>query len=341
LSERLASQLGQLSGWALLERQQEGADLLAERRFTVGALRALSRGQTTEAVGVDWAALQRDADRVMPGAVYLLAVLSDDLVATDADLWLWPAAPGPPVPDRWRIGLAAPDALQPLLTAFARPLRLARPSLGGVLFDSLAAAGPVVADATPGGPLASAGISAGDELLALDGVALSSVGDLQGRIVALAPGQTVRLRVGGRGTAREADVVLAESPVTLEIHRQDLVYAAVAATLARARSQQPAPPAWLLALDQAVLSMHTRQWDEAVRALRTVEAPPRSGLGRGAVDYLLGVSLAAAGPAYRSAALEALQRAAGDPEARLLSDDGPWVAPRARARLAALGLAAP
>ena len=42
-------------------------------------------------------------------------------------------------------------------------------------------------------------------------------------------------------------------------------------------------------------------------------------------------------PSRRSNAIDAFTRAAADPDARLFHNDGPWVAPRARARLTELG----
>jgi hypothetical protein len=52
---------------------------------------------------------------------------------------------------------------------------------------------------------------------------------------------------------------------------------------------------------------------------------------------LLGIALTALGPSYRDAAVQAFERAAAEPQARLFHNDGPYVAPRAAARLAALG----
>ena len=51
----------------------------------------------------DWVAVQASLDAALAGSIYLLAVLSDDLYATRADLWLWAAVPGPARPVRRRI----------------------------------------------------------------------------------------------------------------------------------------------------------------------------------------------------------------------------------------------
>ena len=47
----------------------------------------------------------------MPGSVYVLGVLSDDLLATEASLWIWPAAPGPAQPELRIVRLDDDDAL--------------------------------------------------------------------------------------------------------------------------------------------------------------------------------------------------------------------------------------
>jgi hypothetical protein len=51
------------------------------------------------------------------------------------------------------------------------------------------------------------------------------------------------------------------------------------------------------------------------------------------VDYLMGLALASAGGDYAAQAKDFLARAAADDEARLYHADGPFIAPRARARL--------
>jgi hypothetical protein len=84
--------------------------------------------------------------------------------------------------------------------------------------------------------------------------------------------------------------------------------------------------------------IHAGAWEDAVRTLRSIEdAPAGAGLGQATVDYLLGIALTALGPSYRDAAVQAFERAAAEPQARLFHNDGPYVAPRAAARLAALG----
>jgi hypothetical protein len=80
----------------------------------------------------------------------------------------------------------------------------------------------------------------------------------------------------------------------------------------------------------------------AVRLLNRIDAASipgldRPGLGRGHLEYWLGLALTQAGARYAGDARDAFQRAASSAQGRLYSDDGPLVAPRARARLERLG----
>ena len=52
--------------------------------------------------------------------MYVVAVPNNDLVATHASLWIWPRAPGPAQPDRVRLPLGDPAALQDLKGSFSR-----------------------------------------------------------------------------------------------------------------------------------------------------------------------------------------------------------------------------
>jgi hypothetical protein len=92
-----------------------------------------------------------------------------------------------------------------------------------------------------------------------------------------------------------------------------------------------------VALNRAAVAVRLDQWETVVRILRGVEAPLGPGLGQAMVDYWLGTALLATDPVgYLAQARSMLERAAAVDGGRLVHDDGPQVAPRARARLAAL-----
>ena len=95
---------------------------------------------------------------------------------------------------------------------------------------------------------------------------------------------------------------------------------------------------WVIQLNQALILLRASEWEEAARRLRAIEAPQSShGVSQAAVDYWLGIALAAAGAQYQDDARALFDRAAGSPGARQLHHDGAFLAPRARARLTALG----
>ena len=84
--------------------------------------------------------------------------------------------------------------------------------------------------------------------------------------------------------------------------------------------------------------MQAGAWGQAVDTLRQVsDAPTGPGLGAAAVDYWYGVAASALGPGYYDIVRDAFSRTASVPGATLLHNDGPLVAPRARARLQLLG----
>ena len=114
------------------------------------------------------------------------------------------------------------------------------------------------------------------------------------------------------------------------------MYSVISASLAaELAAESTAAPSWVLNLNQAAVLMHAGAWEETVRTLRGIEdAPSGAGLGQATVEYWLGIALTALGPSYHDSAIQAFQRAAADPDARLYHNDGPWVGPRANARLA-------
>ena len=74
----------------------------------------------------------------------------------------------------------------------------------------------------------------------------------------------------------------------------------------------------------------------AEAVLRVARAPEGQRLGQAMTDYLMGLALAAAGGEYAATAKDFLGKAAADAEGRLYHADGPFVAPRAQARLRVL-----
>jgi hypothetical protein len=333
----LQSALESLEQWERLDRTQEAPAVLEQAKLNVNLLRQEARDDRP-ASGVDWASVQTLTDRETPGAIYVLGVLSDDLLASHVDVWIWPAAPAPPRPDRVRVPVDDAEAVSRLTAALSYPVTRARPWLGALLIDSEAAAAPVVAAVTAGGPAASVGIGLGDLIAALDGTPVFTAKQATDVLAARAPDSEIAVEVQSEGGTRTVQVRLGSSPTIIARDDPELVYAAVAARLANLRrdSQQTAP-GWALALNEAVVLLQGGAWERAVRLLRSIEAPEGPGLGQATVNYWMGIALREAGPSYVEGARDAFSRAASVPEGRLLHHDGPWVAPRARARLVELG----
>lgn len=325
-----------LERWAFIDRSESSEDLLARPEVSAVALRAAAEPSGGPPL-VNWRAVQQLLGRSAPGSVYLLAVLSDDLLAAHVDLWFLPAAPGPPQPDRRRIPTHRSELVQQAIADFDRPLELQRPWLGALLLDSPAAQAPVVAALTPRGPAATSGLELADEVVSVLGQPTTTTAALWKLIEAQRPGSSLSVTVRRRGAAHTLDLKLGTSPQVVPLDSQDLIYAAVSACLtALAADPFDGTPPWLIQLNQAAVYLHGRAWEDAVRVLRGVEAPPGEGLGQGAADYWLALALRALGPDYAQPARQALERAASQEAARLFHHDGPLVAPRARGRLAAL-----
>lgn len=335
LEGRLAAGLGSLAEWALVDRAAEASALVGNAAIDRFLLRRLA-AEPFGAEEPDWRALQSEVDRELAGSLYLLAVLSDDLFASQADLWLLASAPGPSRPARRRVSLESEGALGELAAQLDRPLRLTSAWLGARLIDSAAAGGPVVATVEEGGPAAAAGLQPGDRVTAVDGRPVARARDLSERLAGREEGASLELALVGDAGPREATVTLGATPLVLPLAGSGSLDPAVAARLSSLEADPAqADLAWLVQLNRGVLLMRGGEWESAVRALRGITAPAAGGIGQGTVDYLLGVALL---ETDRTQYLDNARRlfagvAAG---ARLHHNDGPLLAPRAQARLETL-----
>ncbi len=326
----LTAQLGAIDNWTVLDRTW-AAPVFESIQLTTDVLRAAAELPTG---APDWAEVQATMDREAPGTVYMLAVLNDDLLATYADLWIWTAAPGPPQPDRVRVGVESSADIAVLAGGFQTSALLAGTWLGALMVDVGDAT--VVISVTAGGPAESAGLRVGDRVVSIGGTVVAGAAAAGAIIDGATAGAALAVQVQ-RGAATEViEVTLGSSPRVISFSDRALVYSVISASLAAEASG--AAPSWVVQLNQAAVLMHAGVWDGAVRTLRGIEgAPSGPGVGESMVQYWLGIALTALGPGYRDSAAQAFQRAAAEPDARLFHNDGPWVAPRAVARLSELG----
>ncbi len=326
--------------YSVLDRGAEGTGLLAELGIDTNALRA----RTTARRELDWAAIQEQVQARLPAALYVAAVLNDDLVADAVDLWWWPAVPGPPSPDVRTLRIEnrrlEQGALQRLAAALDPELGRRTPRFGATLIDSRAGGLPIVATVEPGGPAAAAGLAPGMEVVTIAGEPASSTIQLTNAVQSAEPGEAIELVTRGEGGATVRSVEPAWGWALLDAFDPDLLPSAVAARLHQELERTGDIPRWLLELDLANLLLAGDDQAEVVRQLRTVEAPGRSGLGRDTVQYMLGLALTILAEEgrdeYRSRARAVFEALASSERGRLRSDAGPEIAPRARLHAEAL-----
>lgn len=336
LWENLQSMREKLDDWAFLDRSQAGLELVDGLGIDAPVLRSAAESGRILS-GVDWRELQTRASIMVPANVLILAVLSDDLMASEADLWFLPSPPGPPSPDYRRIRLTDPSSLAAVISDFDRPLELERTWFGALFLDSDAAEGPVVAAVDPGSGAAVGGVKIGDELISVSGNPVRRAAEAHALLGDAPKDTALDLEIKRSGVRQRLKVKLGTSPAVIPRNAPDLIYAAVAAELS-AENAGSTIPQWLKQLNLGVVFLNGGALEEALREFRTARGfPEGQGLGQAAADYWLGVALQSIGPDYYAEASAMFQRAASVPGGRLYHNDGPLIAPRARARLAELG----
>lgn len=332
--------LRQEGTYIVLDRERQGAQAFEGLGIDPSTL----RDRTAAKQNLDWSAVRARIQDDAPAALYLVAVLSDDLVADMVDLWWWSAAPGPSRPDVMTIEI--PDgriesaarrrlgrSLNPRLDVDRRT-----PLLGAVLIESLKGEALVVAAVDSNGPAAAAGLRPGMEIVEINGEAASSTLQVSEALAGLQPGGAIELAIDGA----EGRVALAVEPewgwAGLDVFAPDLMASVAAAHLIREIERPGDVPRWLLELDLAALLLDAGDASGAVRLLQTIGAPDRDGLGAAAVQYALGTAmsdLAVEGrDEYRQQARQLFRALASAAQGRIEADDGPSAAARARLRLA-------
>ena len=326
--------------YSVLGRGTEGVAALAEMGVDAETL----RDRETARRELDWSAIQEQVQARLPAALYFAAVLNDDLVADAVDLWWWPAVPGPARPDvrtlRIDSGRLEDGPLLSLAGALDPDLGRQTLRFGAVLIDSLTAGVPIVATVEPGGPADEAGLRPAMEVVAIDGTAASSTLQLTAALENLEPGGVVELEIQDRDTVFVLTVKPEWGWTGLDVFDPDLLPSAAAARLLQELERSGDIPRWLLEFNLATLLLAGGDAAEAIRSLRTIDAPGRSGLGRETVEYTVGLALLMLADEgrdeYLSRARAVFEALATAERGRLASDGGPRVAPRARLQADAL-----
>jgi hypothetical protein len=334
--------LNSLDEWLLLDHTNRGPETLREAGGTLEGLRALSTGQPMPDETFNWNAIQTAVDEQLPGSVYVLGVLSNDLVATHADIWAWLAAPSPSHGHNVRVPLNGTDTTLAITQALAPELVMERPWLGSLLIDSNAVDGAIVATVTPESPSADAGIQIGDVLVAINADEIRTVADAKRLLSNMSPNETVTLSINRNETLESLELVLGTSPILLSFNDDGVLHPVLIARLsALIAADTQSDTNWIIRLHRAEALLKTGATERAVQEFRAIQAGLPAEPQRAAVNYRLGVALETLGPTYLEAARQAFRRAANVADARLVHNDGPWGALRALVRLRELSEADP
>ncbi len=339
LDQSLRLALGGTDKWSLIDFSARAPRVLREAGVNAETLRAVEQEGAAGARSViDWSQVQTAVDAAVEGLVYVVAVPNNDLVATHASLWIWPRAPGPAQPDRQALPLGDSSALQALKASFSRGVRLHRPWVGALLIDTDGAPHPMVIDVSPASPAEAAGLQVGDLVAGVAGVPVTSRAAFDQRIAAAEIGEILELGVQSASGPGTVKLKLGSSPALLASRQADLLESVAYSELVLLAEKASAADAWIVELDQTLILLRANEWKNAARRLNAIRAPQTShGVGQATVHYLLGIALSGAGPDFREGARQSFEKAAQLEGARLFHNDGAFIAPRARARLTALG----
>jgi len=321
-NEPILRALTQVDGWNVLDRSSFAATIRAQDARQLG--------------GDPQPELRRRLGGVAPAGLFVIGAFDRDDQGI-VHLRFWAAGSALPAA-RVSIPQGDPEALRMALQALAQALPDVRSWHGLVLLDG--PLGPIVGAVTPDSPAAVAGFVTGDRLVTLDGGGATTTSAFSDWIVAAGPQHSVDVAVERRGQAINLRLDLDSSPqVASATDRATALnwWARAAAGIGAADGSQPI---WALHLQQVVLLIDGEQIDAAVEMLWDAAAPATDPFGQAAVDYWLGVALSMATDADLSAARNALNRAASVPGARLFHNDGPFIGPRARARIAQIAATA-
>ena len=321
--------------WAFLDRTDDAARILQRTGATEERLRAAAAEGADSSGALDWQRLQTTVSRELPGSIFVLAVLDDDELAASADLWVWPSAPGPAVAERVRVSLADIGALESVAASLSEAMTFQRSWTGMDLIVSGIAASPVVAGLALDGPAAAAGVRVGEQLVTVAGNNVATVAGAADWFATFPPGSIVALGLSGPDGERTVELRMDSTPIVVGTAEADRFYSVVwGMTAAAVGRLDAAVPSWLAELNQAAVLLHARDWEAAARLLAGIQAPEGAGVGEGLVQYWLGVALSETDDV--DGARAAFERSLDQPDARYLTNDGPFVAPMARARLFAL-----
>lgn len=319
----------------VVEAALERADgwFLLDRRDRLAGLGRLPEGEDDRR---GWTRLQRAASRLEPGAaLFVFATLPESGRVDRFTLWVLASEPGPAAPWALVAEMGAGDALAPLVEALGRPLPSGRAWLGATTIDTGLAEGARVLAVEPGSPAANGGLQPGDLLRSVDGNPIVRAAELLTLVAESAPFRALTLDLERQGERMALPVRLGASPL-VPADRDGLAPDPIvwAAAFTGLEDPEATLSGWVLAFHQGLALLRSGAHEAAADVLGRIRVSGDPPFGQAAVDYWLGIALSTGSEVALEEAHAAFARAASRPGARFEHNDGPFVSPRARARLA-------
>lgn len=279
-------------------------------------------------------AVRRASDRLAAALEvqgFVVAVLPEERLQRTARLYL--LAAGNTTAESTDVVYAQPASYIPVIERLDRRFTSQRTWSGLITVDTRLTQGVPVLRVVGGSPAAVAGLQPGDLVEAVEGQPIQNTADILAAVAAKKPKDTLSLHVSGASGARAADLALEETVREIPLFDPEILYNRAMVDLRGVVDGYPgteqAAYAWL---NLAICAMHFGDYAGAHESLQKAKAelPERPGLSRGTAFYYLGVVLERLN--YLPQAREAYAAAAAAPEATLIDNDGPAVAPLAERR---------
>jgi len=235
-------------------------------------------------------------------------------------------------PDVVAVSLDSPESIAAAIAQIDRAPAFFRPSIGLAAIDVADVAGAVVASVDVSGPAGTAGIRAGSVVTKANGQPITDAAALAVLLAGRKQDDDLMLEVKDRtGAVKNVTVKVMMTPRLIGVSDQTLLANRMLLVLrARLVGQNSPTDETILRLNLAAALAHVEAWADARSELQRVTLPEGPGIGKGTVQYLLG--LAAEKLGSRAEAEAALKLAAASES--LLTENGPPVKELAEAKLA-------
>ncbi|MCX6538135.1 MAG: PDZ domain-containing protein [Acidobacteria bacterium] len=244
-------------------------------------------------------------------------------------------AAGSGKPDQLEVNLTEPGSMMEAVTQLTEVPTLFQPSVGMLTIDVLDHEGAIVVRVDPGGSAATAGISVGDVIVAIDGKPVQSGAAFAALLSTKQTGQTLKVDYRNRtGGTRSVDLAVTVTPRAISMEDRTLLMNKLLVDYrARLAGQSSPIEESVTRLNVAVALGALENWAECQRELERVTLKPGRGVSAGTVVYLQALCAEKLGNVSEA---ERLYKVASESPDSLLTEDGPGIKELAERRLAQL-----